>query len=173
MSLWKDVKGYEGLYLISDEGEIMSLPRIISNGRGIYKTKAKILKPGLRGKNGLMYKCVVLSDGETAKSYSVHRLVAIAFLENEEGLPEVNHKDENTMNNRAENLEWCTRQYNAEYSKSKPVSQYTVYGEKIASYKSTVYASNITGIKRTSITNCLKGWSKTAGGYVWKYETEE
>lgn len=172
MALWKDIAGYEGVYLISDEGEVMSLPRERSNGRGIFKTKQRILQPGKRGKGNKLYEFVVISDENGAKHFSVHRLVAEAFLDNPNNLPEVNHKDENPLNNRVENLEWCSRQYNIEYSKAKHISQYTVDGEKLAEYRSITIASRMTGVKRTAINNNLTGWSKTAGGYVWKYEME-
>lgn len=161
MALWLDIAGYDGMYQISDEGEVKSFHARDKNGR--------ILKPGKRGRGKTRYAFVVLTDGEAQKHFSVHRLVADAFLDNPTGLPEVNHKDENTMNNRVENLEWCDRRYNIEYSKSKKVGQYS-NGEKIAEYKNAVRASEMTGIMRTAICNVLNGWAHTAGGYVWKYE---
>ena len=173
MARWKDIAGYEGLYQVSDDGRVKSLPREKCNGRGCYRTKERILRPGKRGRDGLLYQFVVLSDGETVSHHSVHRLVADAFLENQEMFPEVNHKDKNTMNNCASNLEWCTRGYNINYSKAKRVSQFNNCGEKLAEYQSIVVASEITGISRTAINNNLKNWSKTAGGYIWKYEQEE
>ena len=155
---------------------MVSLPREIHTknkaGEIVVHRKAKKLKPHLRGRNGLMYVAVTLSkDGESV-AHSVHRLVAKAFIPNPEDLPEVNHIDENTMNNCVENLEWCTRQYNIDYSKAKRVEQY-IDGEKVAEYKSIAYASRMTGISRTSINNALTGWSNTAGGYEWKYEGSE
>ncbi len=173
MSIWKPVKGYEDLYLVNDCGDVIAKPRVVFNGRGTYVRSGHKLRPGKRGRGNLKYLFVVLSDGENTQAKSVHRIVAEAFLENPNNLPEVNHKDENSMNNAVENLEWCTRQYNMEYSKAKKVGQYTILGEKVAEYKSIVLASKITGIWQTSITNCLTGWSKSAGGYIWKYETEE
>ena len=158
MALYKDVKGYEGLYLISSDGDVISLKH----------DQPKTLKAGLRGRDGLFYEFVSLSKNGENKNFSVHRLVAEAFLENEDCLPEVNHKDKNTLNNCVENLEWCTKQYNIDYSKSKRVEQFED-GEKIAEYKSIAEASRQTGIKRTAINNNLTGWSETAGGYVWKY----
>ena len=116
MALWREVAGYEGLYAVSDEGEVVSLPRVLSNGRGTFKTTGKALKQGTRAGK---YKFVHLSKGNVQRCVSVHRLVAMAFLGNPENLPEVNHKDENPSNNRVENLEWCSRQYNIDYSKSK------------------------------------------------------
>lgn len=172
MALWKEVAGYENLYLVSDEGQIFSLPRVVSNGRGEYVRKGRILKPGLRGRNNLVYAFVDLSDGKTTSRKSVHRLVADAFVDNPHGYDVINHIDHDTLNNRAKNLEWCTQQYNNEYGHNKAVCQYSVDGEFIAKYKNIVYASAMTGIGRTSINNALTGWSETSGGYIWKYANE-
>ena len=168
MALWRDVAGYEGLYLVSSEGEVYALPKEVNNGRGSFVRKGRVLKPGKRGKDGVFYKFVMLTNDKGTKHHSVHRLVADAFLEKPEGLDVVNHKDRNTLNNCVENLEWCNQQYNNEYGHNKRVSQY-LGGVKIAEYKSATYASQITGIGRTSICNVLNGWSKFAGGFCWKY----
>ena len=174
MSQWREVIGYEGLYLVSDDGRIYSLPRVVNNGRGEYLREGRILKQGIRSKNNLEYAFVALSNGCGETEYkSVHRIVGEAFLTKADGQDVINHKDHNTLNNHADNLEWCTQQYNAEYSKNKAVLQYLVTGELVAEYKSTTYASKITGISRQSITNALIGLSKTAGGYVWEYKEEE
>lgn len=170
MAMWREVAGYEGLYAVSDEGEVISLPRVINNGRGSFRVSGKLLKQGTRAGK---YKFVHLSKNNVHNSFLVHRLVALAFLDNPENLPEVNHKDENPSNNRVENLEWCSRQHNIDYSKAKKVSQYTLGGEKVAEYKSISYAADITGISRQAINNALSGWSKSAGNYAWKYEEEE
>lgn len=102
------------------------------------------------------------------RTYSIHRLVAEAFIENPCGLPQVNHIDEDRTNNMADNLEWCSQQYNISYSKSKRVAQYDG-GEKVAEYRDAVTAAKQTGIGRTSICNALNGRSSTAGGYTWEY----
>ena len=168
MALWRDVAGYEGLYLVSSEGEVYALPKAVNNGRGVGVRKGKFLKPGTRGKDGIYYKFVVLTNRDGAKQHSVHRLVAGAFLENPDRFDVVNHKDKDTFNNCVENLEWCDQQYNNEYGHNKRVLQY-LNGIKIAEYKSATYASKLTGIGRTSICNALNGWSSMAGGYEWKY----
>lgn len=162
MALWKDIPGYEGLYQISDEGEVKSLPRK-------HSRRENILKPGTRAEK---YKFVTLIKEGTEKKFSVHRLVATAFLETDDYRMHINHIDKDPSNNRVENLEWCTQKYNNEYSHNKKIAQYTKQGEKIAVYKSIVYASEQTGIKRTSIGNCINGLSRSAGGYVWKEERE-
>ena len=172
MAEWREIAGYEGLYLISDEGEVIALPKQVigrnAYGEIVINKIEKQVKHHLRGKGGLLYPAVTLSKDGKSKAYSVHRLVAEAFIPNPENLPEVNHKDENPLNCKASNLEWCTHQYNIEYSKAKSVAQY-YDGELIAKYKSISVASKMTGIGRTSINNVLCGWAKTAGGYEWKY----
>lgn len=172
MALWKEIAGYEGLYLISNEGEVLSLPKVINSknkfGEITVKRKAKKLKPHLRGREYAQYPAVTLVKDGKAKTYSLHRLLAEAFIPNPNNLPVVNHKDENPLNYSLDNLEWCTQQYNVDYSKSRRVAQY-LDGEKIAEYKSINYAAKMTGILRSSIGNCLCGFSNAAGGYTWEY----
>lgn len=175
MARTKFIEGYEGMYLISDEGEVYSCERVVENGRFTGKKKGRKPKQGERGnksKHGAKsdkYKFVRLSKNGDSRSYSVHRLVAEAFIPNPDNLPEVNHKDKDPSNNCVDNLEWCTRQYNIEYSKGKMVQQIDDKGNVIAVYKSIKYASDITGIGRRSINNALRGWSSAAGGFTWKY----
>lgn len=172
MALWSEIRGYEGLYLLSSDGDIVALPKTV-NGRNrsgpiVAHRMAKPIKKHLRGHYGAMYEAVTLSKNGVSKVYSVHRLVAEAFIPNPDRLPEVNHKDENPLNNSVDNLEWCTRQYNIDYSKSKPVLQIKD-GKTIRKFKSIAEAGKQTGIGRRNINNVLCGWSKTAGGFVWKY----
>lgn len=170
MSLWKSVVGYEGLYLVSNDGEVYSLPKVVQ-GAWVQHRKGKLLKKGKRGRKGQpQYEFVILLDSEGRYHHeSVHRLVAKAFIPNPDNLPEINHKDENSLNNSVDNLEWCSRQYNIDYSKSKPIIQYED-GVPIAEYKSISYAGKLTGISRRAINNVLCGRSNTAGGYSWKYK---
>lgn len=104
--IWKDIKEYEGLYKVSNLGRVMSL-------RSYGGDKHRLMSPT---KNGTGYLKVILSKNKTHKAFLIHRLVAMAFLENPENLDFVNHKDENKANNMADNLEWCTKSYNTEYS---------------------------------------------------------
>lgn len=95
--IYRDIPGYEGLYQISNYGNIKSLPR--------KRCKGCILKP-YYPKNG--YPHVMLSKNGIEKCYKVHRLVAEVFIPNPDKKPEVNHKNANKSDNKAENLEWCT-----------------------------------------------------------------
>jgi hypothetical protein len=110
--IWKPIKGYEGLYEVSNLGNVKTLGnfpklrnRVIGN-----------LKPGSsRG-----YLCVIITNAKgERKTKLIHRLVAENFLENPDNLRCVNHKDEDKRNNSMDNLEWCTDQYNKEYSNTK------------------------------------------------------
>lgn len=172
LTMWKDIAGYEGLYQISDRGEVITLPRTVDAKRCILHRKSRKPKSFFRGRGDIKYEFVALTrDGKTQFA-AVHRLVAQAFIPNPNGYMEVNHIDKNTKNNCVDNLEWCSKQYNIEYSHNKAVQQYSVSGELIETYKSTIYASQMTGIGATSITNNLKKRSMTAGGYVWKYASK-
>lgn len=103
--VWKEIEGYEGLYQVSTEGQVRSL-----NYNHTGKTKILQQDTSKRG-----YKRVRLCKNGKSKPYSVHRLVALAFIPNPNNLPQVNHKDENKTNNVAWNLEWCTPAYNMNY----------------------------------------------------------
>lgn len=99
---FKNIEGYEGLYQVSNLGNVKSL----------NYGKERILKPI---KNGKGYLQVILCKNGKHKMYQVHRLVATVFLPNPNNLPCVNHKDENSLNNCLYNLEWCTYSYNNSY----------------------------------------------------------
>lgn len=106
--IWKDIKEYEGLYQISNLGNVKSLPKMV----GFRKRKEKILKT-YYDKNG--YVKVILCKENKTRFLSVHRLMAEAFIPNPNNFPQINHKDENKQNNNLENLEWCTCKYNINY----------------------------------------------------------
>lgn len=129
--VWKDVVGYEGMYCVSNFGNIYSL----------YTNK--VLNHGTR-KDGYQY--VILSKEDKKKYKMIHRLVAEAFIPNINNLPIINHKDENPSNNNANNLEWCTWKYNATYNDvhikrgklcSKTIYAYDNNGNLIETYSFT------------------------------------
>lgn len=101
--IWKDIKGYEGLYKISNTGEIYS---IISN---------KILRKNIRN----TYYIIQLTKNKMRKSFQIHRLVAEAFIPNPKNKPIINHINYNRLDNCVNNLEWCTQKENVEYSKER------------------------------------------------------
>lgn len=107
MENWKEIKGYEGMYEVSDQGNVRSMDRMLKNRWGMFLKKGQPLKPFLTGKFR-NYMAVQLSG----KQFKVHRLVAEAFIPNPENKPEVNHKDGDTFNNEVSNLEWVTTQEN-------------------------------------------------------------
>lgn len=111
MELWKEIKGFEGLYEVSTEGRVRGIDRYVksSNG-GLNLWKGKELQQFLR--NG--YKSVQLCKDGKHKPYYVHRLVATAFIDNPDNLPQINHKNGKTNNN-VDNLEWCSALYNINY----------------------------------------------------------
>ena len=110
--IWKDCVGLEGICQVSNMGKVRTLPYRYA-WRGSYKTnKGQVLKP-YKSKN--TYQQVDIRN----KKYYVHRLIAETFVPNPQNLPFVNHKDENPTNNSADNLEWCTHQYNIRYSIEK------------------------------------------------------
>ena len=116
--VWKDVVGFEGLYKVSDRGNVRSVERRDSIGR---KVGGRIMKP-IPNANG--YIRVGLCKNGIRKNKRVHRLVAEAFIPNPEKLPEVNHKDEIKTNNELSNLEWCTKEYNSNHgTRNKRVAQ--------------------------------------------------
>ena len=120
MEIWKDIEGFEGSYQVSNFGNVKSLPKLVyvSNPKftGYRQTKERLLKSG---KTKMGYKLVILRKDNKSKSVYVHRLVAKAFIPNPNNLPEVNHKDENPLNNDVNNLEWCTHSYNGNYGTVK------------------------------------------------------
>jgi len=119
VEIWKPVLGFEDYYEVSNKGRVKSLSRkvkSVSHGKVIYRnTGTGILKGGFYGGHKSRYLGVVLCAKGLQQQYMIHRLVAEAFIPNPDNLPEVNHKDENKMNNCVDNLEWCTTRYNLNY----------------------------------------------------------
>jgi hypothetical protein len=142
---------YTGLYEISSLGRVKSL------------RNAKCLKTH-KNKHG--YLRVGLNKDGCQQTFLVHRLVASAFLENPNDFPDINHKDENKENNCIDNLEWCSRKYNTQYSNNRKV----LCIETGRIFNNMAEAKEWCGV---NIGRCCKGERKTAGGYHWKYVDEE
>ena len=110
--IWKDIPFLKGYYQASNIGRIKSLKR----EKVVNQYSSETVLKQRKGRDG--YMIVNISVNNKCKTYKVHRLVAAAFLENPQNLPQVNHKDENKMNNVVSNLEWCSSKYNNNYGTS-------------------------------------------------------
>lgn len=170
MEVWKDIKGYEGKYQISNYGRVKSLPKKMGNGIG-YITDEKILK---NCKNHYGYSIVNLCENCTPIFKQVHRLVAETFIQNPDNKPQVNHINGNKQDNRAENLEWCTNGENQAHRhkvlKQKYWGKPVICIEENKEYSSSSEAGRQKNIDCSSIAKCCNGKRATAGGYSWKYK---
>lgn len=171
--IWRDIQGYEGLYQISNLGNVKSVKRIVKRGTNFKPVNERILKAG--DNDG--YKYIILSKSGKTKTGWIHRLVAQAFIPNPDNLPCINHKDENPSNNAVDNLEWCNYSYNNSYNdmrikaaipRRKAILQYNKDGEFIREWSHAREASEELGINKRAIYECCKGRSRTAGGFIWK-----
>lgn len=170
MEEWKTIEGYPN-YMVSNMGRVKSL----GNNKA---RKEKILKGA---KNNMGYLQVVLCKEGKTKTYLIHKLVALAFLENPDNLPEINHIDEDKSNNCVSNLEWCNRSYNINYgthnekmakSKSIPILQFSKTGDFIKKWDSGTQIEKELSIKHSNICSCIKGRYEVAGNYKWGYEKD-
>lgn len=113
--VWRAIKGYEGIYEISNEGEVKSLSRKRKNGKASYISEEKILK---KTKSTTGYFKVDLKNDNKRRSFKIHRLVALAFIPNPMNKPNVNHIDGRVLNNEVNNLNWCTQKENMLHCKA-------------------------------------------------------
>ena len=180
MEVFKDIEGYEGLYRISNLGNVYSIRnnRMIKGRFNTYK-----------------YVVVTLSKKGITKEFLVHRLVAQAFMPNPENKPTVNHIDGDKSNNNIKNLEWATyseqskhlykiglkskpyqelnpmfKKYGKLHHKSKPVIQYDLDGNFIKKWENSYEVQREYGYRQSNISECCLGKRKTAYKYKWKYE---
>ncbi|MCL2215777.1 MAG: NUMOD4 domain-containing protein [Defluviitaleaceae bacterium] len=180
--VWREIPGYEN-YAVSNLGRIKNIKPYLSKPGA----KNRLLKPQ-EDKDG--YFRVELCAKSKKKKYKVHRLVALAFLENPKSLPQINHKDECKQNNNVDNLEWCTEQYNKTYKNlhyrtakkrdytkvipkviaktKKRVNMFSMDGIFIRTYESQHEAGRQMGISNKSINSCCRGKARAAGGYIWQ-----
>lgn len=176
MEEWRDIKGYEGLYKVSNSGKVVAL-----NYNRERRSKERVLRVG---KGGYLY--LNLYKNNKCKTFKIHRLVAEAFIPNPKNFPQVNHKDEDKSNNNASNLEWCTCKYNNNYGTKgrrtldthkqtnspkaeKPIAQLDCNGNIIATYISISEGARQVGVARESLRDCVLGKQKTCKGYNWTY----
>lgn len=166
IEIFKDIEGYEGLYQISNLGNVKAL----GNG-GSNTSKERILKP-TKNQKGYLY--VGLCKEGKRKKYKIHRLVAQMFLPNSNNFTEINHKDEDKTNNQVTNLEWCTRAYNMNYGSrnqrvAESLSKQVLCVENGVIYPSTNEVQRQTGFSQGNISKCCNGKCKQAYGFHWKY----
>lgn len=154
---WRDIKGYEGSYMVSNLGRIKSL--VGWNGYEYIK-RDKILNPYKQKVGQDYYRSVVkLHKNGKKKDAKVHRLVASAFIPNPENKPNINHKDGNPLNNIVSNLEWCTQRENIIHSYEiglKPtfqISKDELYDLYVKKRKSITEIANIKNTTHTIIRN--------------------
>ena len=169
MEVWKDIAGYEGLYQVSNLGNVRSLERVSSRGNHLHE---KVMKTST-DRGG--YHFVGLSKGGKRKNFKVHRLVIETFnpVDGMETL-DCNHKDENKTNNILDNLEWMTRKENLNYGAhnqkiSNANSVPIVCVELNKRFDSITSAAKEFGNCRGNIWRVLDKPDRTANGYHWRY----
>lgn len=190
MEIWKDIQGYEGLYQVSNLGNVKSL-----NWGNKGYARNLYLKKHNKG-----YLQVELAKDGIKKMFTVHRLVALHFVDGYANGLVVNHRNENKRDNRAENLEWCTHSENVRYSldlhpefenllmqrmgeirnrpkkgmaikRKEKIVQVSRSGELVRVWESAISIKHELGYNEWSITECCKGNRQTAYGYKWRFAT--
>ena len=166
--IWKDIDGYEGLYQVSNLGNVRSM-----NYRGNGSVR------NLKAKRMGEYLGVTLCGRGERKYLYIHRLVALHFIGGYRDGLTVNHLNEDKRDNRAVNLEWCTQKENDLYgtgrersnkSHKKPVEQLDTRGNTVCIFGGANETREV-GFHPSLVTACCKGRSKTHGGYRWRYAT--
>jgi hypothetical protein len=187
--IWKDILGFERIYMVSSFGNVKSMDRKIEQIRAdgsvrVRDFKGRIMKPVT---NKLGYLMIMLTNGKK-KNCSVHRLVAMAFIPKPDFKKEVNHKNGIKADNRINNLEWVTHSENMKHAHntglvinpgglSKPISQFTNDGQWIRDWESIAQVHREKGFDMSAISNCINSKTKTqygsirtSYGFIWKHK---
>lgn len=167
--IFKAVKGFDGMYLVSNLGNVKSIERTCKTQRGTRIVPEKLLSP-CKDSSGYLY--VPLSINGKHKNCLIHRLVLETFKPDAEGKKQVNHKDGNKLNNCLDNLEWCTAKENICHKYE--VLNYKAHNrrkvmciETGAMFESVSDAEKSTG--KTGINHHLNGNRKVFDKHHWKY----
>lgn len=162
VELWKDIEGYEGLYQISTLGRVKRLN--YWNGHNFCEGE-KILKTSIckSNNNYARTKVKLIKNKDNKKDFKIHRLVAKAFIPNPNNYPVVNHIDGNPLNNKVENLEWCTQKYNMQQAFNNDNCCKTIHGidrETLVDLLNNNYnyddIANMLGISKGTVFNYIK-----------------
>lgn len=180
--IWKPIEGYEGYYEVSNLGRVKSLERtarfVSINGKECRRRVRERIITGTEHCTQHRITVTLTKNGEK-KRWALHRLVAKAFCENPNGYTEINHIDENPRNNRADNLEWCTRHYNMHYGTIKervydknrrPIVAIDANGDTVR-FSSFKVAERL-GFQRSSIHYAMNN-DLSYRGFFWGYEDEQ
>lgn len=183
--IWKDVVGYEGLYQVSSMGKVKSCAHIVNCRGNSFRTQpAKLLSQQTNKKKNFYYFVRLYKNGRP-KPFFVHRLVADAFIPNNNNLTQVNHKDGNKKNNNVSNLEWCTPSENSKHAfkiglNIPTISHYRgvrVYRLKdksfVGEYQSQHEAAKALKLNAGHICSVLRGRAKHTSGYYFEYSGKE
>ncbi|WP_194745911.1 NUMOD4 motif-containing HNH endonuclease [Staphylococcus chromogenes] len=185
METWKDIKGYEGFYQVSNTGKVRSLPRTITlktkNGKDRpCHFKGRTLKlneePGKKSNIMPRYYVAFSKNGKRVKFY-IHRLVAQHFIPNPMGLTDVNHIDGDCSNNNVDNLEWCSRLDNMRHAfdnklikTQKPVQQINLKtNEVINEFESEADACRAMKVTQGKVGRAIRRQG-TCKGHKWKFK---
>jgi hypothetical protein len=185
LEIWKSIQDYEDMYEVSSKGRAKSLERISVDKNGVSKPKhEKILtlhRDKITERHPNPHYHIELWKDNKRSVISIHRLVAITFIPNPEGKPQVNHIDGNPANNSVENLEWVTGGENMKHAyrnnltkprNSKAVKGINIITGKVIKFDSCCEAARYFNVTQSAIRSALKGYGRSvsACGYKWEYQ---